>query len=373
MMNIKVEKKELEIGVNKVARAIDQRTVVPILTGIKLEATDEKLELIGSDSTISIQTSVIEGLKVIEEGGIVLPAKEFQQIVKALPNDEVNIKVDENFKAIITVGKSKFNLNGTDANQYPKIKNKKAETIFVSEANQIANAIDKTVFAVSKMESRPILTGVNFHDKNGSLVMVATDSHRLSRVETEIETLFEGEFTLPSKALKELSSLLRGDGEIKVLKSENNVLFEDETTTIVTRLMSGNFPETDRLIPNEGTTTMKVNRRAFLESLERSRILAKDDKTVIFEISDENSGIFDTVKLQQQSQELGVSEEDIVVNEIEGEELSIGFNADYVIESLKALDDDEVVFSFTGAMRPFTIVDSNDSGTLQLVLPVRRY
>src|SRR5699024_2512457 len=112
---------------------------------------------------------------------------------------------------------------------------------------------------------------------------------------------------------------------------------------------------------------------SFIESLERARILAKDDKIVTFIVSDENKGIFDTIQLKQKSTEVGVSVEDLVVNEITGEEISISFNVDYVIEALKAIDGDEVVISFGGTLKPFTILDTDTQNELQLILPVRTY
>ena len=371
-MEIKINKGTLNAGMNKVIRAISSKTVIPVLSGVKLSVANEQLELIGSDSNISISTVVTEDLTIVSEGGVVLPAKEFSSIVKALPDGEVHIKVVKEGQVEIKSKRSKFNLNGTDVNQYPKVKNKESEEIFTLDAEKLVGAINKTIFSVAKMETRPILTGVNFGNRNGYLTTVATDSHRLSRVVTDVEVDFEEEFTLPSSALKEITGIFKS-GEITVSSSKNNVSFEDEDTVVIARLMNGNYPETDRLIPSGGETTMKVDRSSFLASLERSRILAQNDKTVTFEISDENAGIFDTVKLEQTSPELGVSTEDIMVTEIDGEELTISFNADYAIEALKSIDGEEVVFTFNGRMKPFVITDSDDPSVLQLILPVRRY
>lgn len=372
-MEIIIKKVELQKGVNKVARAVSNKAVVPVLTGIKLEAKEGKLTMIGSDSTVSIQTTVSETLSINKDGGIVLPAKEFTSIVKSLPEGDVNIEVSNNNKAEIKAGKSKFNLNGTDVGEYPLIKAEKATNLFTTEAALLVDAIRKTIFAVSKLETRPVLTGINFSNHNNVLVAVATDSHRLSKNRIDVDVDFEDDFTIPVDASKEITTLFKDEETLSVSKTTNNLSVEGQDTIVMTRLVSGNYPDTTKLIPQGGDTVLKINRPSFIESLERAKILAKEDKTVSFEISDKNKGIFDTIKLLQQDPEVGVSEEEIVVNEVDGEELEVSFNVDYTIEALKGIDGDDVTIAFNGAMKPFTIVDDNNDNGLQLILPVRRY
>lgn len=371
MLEIKIEKSILEGAVGKVVKAVNHRAIMPVLTGIKIEAKAGVLTLVASDMDLSITSRVHEELIVSSEGAIVVPAKEFSSIVKSLPNEEISIKVQEGEKVQIKAGKSNFKLNGIEAEEFPKIKLENATDSFKIESNVLANTIKKSIFAVSKVETRPVLTGVNFQNNEGELTVVATDSHRLSKVKPNVNVNFEESFTIPAKSLKEIPSLFKL-GEVTISKAKNNIVVEGDDTVVVLRTLTNNYPDTTRLIPNNDRTIVKVNRMNFINSLERAGILAKhDNKLVTFIVSDENKGIFDTIQLKQKTKEVGLSMEDIVVNDIEGEEIEISFNVTYAIDALKAIDSDEVVLSFGGAIKPFTILGTENQDTLQLILPVR--
>src|SRR5699024_8641299 len=159
-------------------------------------------------------------------------------------------------------------------------------------------------------------TGINFSNHNNVLVAVATDAHRLSRYVIDVDVDFEQDFTIPFEASKEITTLFKDEESLSVSTTNNVIIVEGEDTIIITRLVSGNFPDTQRLIPNGGETILKINRPSFIESLERAKILGKEDKVVSFEISDKNKdkGIFNTIKLVQEEPEIGVSEEEIIVN-----------------------------------------------------------
>lgn len=372
-MKIKVDKGLLNDALAKVNRAISARTVLPILSGILLEASEEGLSLTGSDSDMSIKSiipiSPDNEIEVDLGGSIVLPARELIAIIKSLPT-HVEIESSEDNKVLISSGKSKFTLNGIDPEEYPKIA-RNTEKSFDIGASKLSDLVRKTVYATSKMDSRPVLMGVNFYNANGRLGAVATDAHRLSRlIDGEVE--FEGSFIVNATSVRELPALFK-EGNITVSKTEHTVSFKNEDTFVLMRLLSGNFPETDRLIPTDYSTLLTISRRSFLDSLERSKILSAD-QVATFEISDKSKGIFESVTLSQSNNEVGKSEEEIIVDSIEGEELTISFNAAYVIEALKVIDAETVVFEFSGAMKPFIIKPVGASeDSLNLVLPIRKY
>lgn len=376
-MEININKGVLVEAVKKVARAIKGVQVIPALSGVHIMANQEGLTLTGSDSELSIRAFISASepndLEVIEEGSIILPARELSNITKAMPEDKIKIKQNQ-LKVKISSGKANFVLNGMDGNEYPNLPKIDGES-FTVKADKLKSLINKTIYAVSKMETRPILTGINFFiDEDNKLGVVATDSHRLSKV-VGIEftgNQLEETVTLPAKALKEIPSIIGDSEEITVQHKNSQMLFKTEDVFVLTRVLDGNFPETNRLIPTDYKTLLKVDRKSFLASIERSAILS-ENSVVKFKISDKNSGIFQTIELSQNFSELGKSKEDIIVDSIEGDEVTLSFDSNYMIDALKRIDEDSILIEFNGAMRPFVIKPENRTDFIQLILPVRTY
>lgn len=211
-MEFKIDKSALNDGIRKVSRAISARTIMPILSGILVSVTKDTLILTGSSSDLTIRVTIPSdnqtGLSIIQIGSIVLPAKELANIVRSLPNDSISFK-DNAGVVTITGGKSNFKLKGQSSNEFPAVAPIQNESIKVM-ADVLGDMIQKTIFCVSKLESRPVLTGVNLSFDNNKLGMVSTDSHRLAR---SIEADFEGEgpedsVTVPATSLKEVPALM---------------------------------------------------------------------------------------------------------------------------------------------------------------------
>ncbi|MFD1362767.1 DNA polymerase III subunit beta [Lentibacillus salinarum] len=377
-MNFKINKAVLNNAIKKVSGAINPNTPVPALTGMHLAANQDGLTITGSDSDLSIRTFVpsdeTEGVEIIEEGSIILPAKELAGIAQKMPKDLIAFATTDETQMQISSGKSKFTLNGADGNEYPKLPTVEGDS-YPIKGQVLQELVEKTAYATSKTETRPVLTGANLFYQQGSIGMVATDSHRLSKVVGDEQV--EGDIspvTIPEKTLQKLPKLI-GDAEtVHVKQTESQIVFQTEKAQVFSRLLDGNYPQTDRLIPAEHKTRLTTNRKDFLSAMERSTVLAdKDQKVVTLEITDENSGIFETIELSHNNGEVGQSKEDIIVDETEGEELKISFNAQYMIDALKRIDDEKVVIEFNGAMRPFIIKPENKTHFVQLILPVRVY
>lgn len=201
-MKFTIQKDRLAQGVQDVLKAVSSRTTIPILTGIKIHASDDGITLTGSDSDISIESFIPkdEGEKsiaVIEEtGGIVLNARFFSEIVRKLPASTIEFETTVSFQTIIRSGHAEFSLNGQDADEYPHLPQINDENVFKLPADLVKTLIRQTVFAVSTSETRPILTGVNWKIENRILVCTATDSHRLALRKTSAEGLPEGEYNI---------------------------------------------------------------------------------------------------------------------------------------------------------------------------------
>ncbi|MCT2345890.1 DNA polymerase III subunit beta [Niallia taxi] len=377
-MKFIIQKEHLVQSVQDVMKAITSRTTIPILTGIKIVATEEGVTLTGSDSDISIESFIPkeENETVIVEiqrpGSIVLQAKFFSEIVKKLPTSQVELEVD-NLQTVIRSGKSEFNLNGLDSEEYPHLPQISEENIFKIPTDLLKNIIKQTVFAVSTSETRPVLTGVNWKIENDDLICIATDSHRLALRKAKIDANTEQAFNIviPGKSLNELNRILDDHNEpVEIVVTENQILFKAKHILFFSRLLEGNYPDTNRLIPTESKTEIVVNAKEFLQAIDRASLLAREGRNNVVKFSTIGQ---DVIEISSFTPEIGKVVEELVSESIHGEELKISFSAKYMMDALKALEGTEVKINFTGAMRPFVINPLNDDSILQLILPVRTY
>ncbi len=377
-MKFTIQRDLLISSLQNVMKAISPRTVIPILTGIKVEASHNGITLTGSNSDISIESFIPAeeedkvNVEHIEEGSIVLHAKYFPEIIRKLPEDIVSIEVDSSLKTVIRSGKAEFNLNGQDAEEYPLLPKIQTDDTFEMPVNVLKNMIKQTVFAVSTMETRPILTGVNMRLANNRLHFVATDSHRLASREVEIQDAavqFEN-VVVPGKSLQELNKILSDTDElIQISVTNNQIFFRTKNIIFLSRLLDGNYPETDRLIPTQSKTKIKMKTKELLHTIDRASLLAKDEKNNVVRLSTEGN----MIEISSNSPEIGKVVENISAISMEGEELKISFSSKYVMDALRAIEYDEITIDFTGAMRPFIIRPVEDDSILQLILPVRTF
>ncbi|GMB09757.1 DNA polymerase-3 subunit beta [Thermolongibacillus altinsuensis] len=378
-MKFVINRDHLVRSVQDVMKAVSSRTTIPILTGIKIVATESGVTLTGSDSDISIESFIPTEeedkviVEVIKPGSVVLQARFFSEIVRKLPKDTVELEVQDHFVTTIRSGKTEFNLNGLDPEEYPRLPQIQEENVFKLPTDLLKNLIRQTVFAVSTSETRPILTGVNWRIENDELTCIATDSHRLAlrRAKIETNTFSSYNIVIPGKSLNELSKILDDSNElVDIVITENQVLFKTKHLLFFSRLLDGNYPDTSRLIPTDSKTDIIVNAKEFLQAIDRASLLAREGRNNVVRLATLSDGI---IEISSNSPEIGKVVEEIQSELVEGEELKISFSAKYMMDALKALEGTEIKISFTGAMRPFLIRALHDDSMLQLILPVRTY
>lgn len=378
-MKFQIKKKYLLNSIQAVSNAISSRTVIPILTGMKIDVVQSKIILTGSNSDITIQSHIPiqvddeEIISDIEPGSIVLPVPHFPEIIKKLPEELVTITVEENFKTVITSGKAVFTLYGQSSSEYPQIKIDEGEKQLNLKCKDLKTLIRQTVFAVSPMETRPILTGVNVTIEDKLLTFTATDSHRLALRSFPIERhqLETTNVVIPGKSLQELNKIFDDNDETIHMEILNNqVLFYTENIYFLSRLLSGNYPETARLIPTESKTTLDVFTKDLVHTIERAALLSSRDQNNVIRLDtiDQNS-----IEISSNSPEIGNVKEQLGAISIKGEELKISFSSRYMLDTLRTIDSERVQINFTGAMRPFVIKTPEEENILQLILPVRTY
>ncbi|GIO23995.1 DNA polymerase III subunit beta [Oceanobacillus sp. J11TS1] len=378
-MRFTIQRDKLIASVQDVMKAISARTVIPILTGMKIEVKKHGVTLTGSDSDISIESYIPTEdedkvyIENIEEGNIVLQAKYFPEIVRKLPESQVDIVVDDQFNVKITSGKSEFNLNGQSADEYPLLPKLQTENSFEMPIDLLKSMIKQTGFAVSTMETRPILTGVNIQLKDQKLVFTATDSHRLAKREVPIANtaISIEQVVVPGKSLSELYKILNdSEDTVEISVTNNQILFRTKHLNFLSRLLDGNYPETSRLIPDHSKTTIQIKTTPLLRSIERASLLAKEERNNVVKFTSTDNAV---IEISSNSPEIGNVVEEVSADQIDGEDLKISFSSKYMIDALKAIEYDEVVIEFTGAMRPFIIRPVENDSILQLILPVRTY
>ncbi len=368
-------------SVQHVSKAISSRTTIPILTGIKIVADHEGVTLTGSDSDISIECFIpIEEddqqlVQIIEEGSIVLQAKFFTEIVKKLPEDKVEIIVQDQFSTTLRSGSSVFNLNGLDPEEYPRLPQIEEENIFQIQNDLLKNIIRQTGFAVSTAETRPILTGVNWQVDNGLLTCTATDSHRLAMRKATIETNIDGlnfsNVVIPGKSLSELNKIIEDNSELlNIVVTENQILFKSKNLLFFSRLLDGNYPATNNMIPQHSKTEIYLETKGFLQAIERALLLSRDGKNNVVNLKTLGDG---EIEITSVTPEIGKVTEKIVTKQINGEELRISFNGKNIIDALKIIESSEIKVSFTGAMSPFLVRPVDHENSLHLFSPVRTY
>ncbi|MBB5174785.1 DNA polymerase III subunit beta [Texcoconibacillus texcoconensis] len=380
-MKFKVHRDQFVQGVQHVAKSISQRTTIPILTGMKLEASAEGVTLTGSDSDISIEYFIPKEdeehqyVEVFEEGSIVLQAKYFTEIVKKLPKETVEISVQDQFATTVMSGSAVFNLNGLDPEEYPRLPQVEEDKTFQIPKDLLKNLIRQTVFATSNAETRPILTGVHWQLNDEQLTCSATDSHRLAMRKAKINTNSSGlsfsNVVIPGKSLSELSKVLNDSDElVDVVVSENQILFKADHFLFFSRLLEGNYPATENMIPTEAKTSVILQSKRFLSAIERSMLLSEDNKNNVVNLKTIGNGMLEITSV---TPEVGKATEEVTSEEMSGEDLRISFNGKNLIDALKVVDSEEVKIDFTGAMSPFVLKPTDHDHSLHLFSPVRTY
>lgn len=365
-MKLTCNKNDLLIGVNTVLKAVSTRTTLPILQCILIQATSDGLKLISNDLEMGIESNVISNIE--ETGSIAIEAKIFSEIVKKLPDNEVEIKVDENNLMTIICEKSKFNIPGQASDEFillPKVSKEKCLKIsqFI-----LKEMIRQTIFSIALEEVRPILTGELLEIKEGELNIVSVDGFRVSirnkNIDTDIDNI---KVVIPGKSLNEIHKILSSDEEDHVLIyfTDKHILFEINESIVVSRLLEGEFPKYDQIFSRDYETLIKIKRKQLQMSIERAALIARESNKnpIKLQIKENSMAITSNTEIGNVYEEIEIFKE--------GKELEIAFNPKYLIDALKAIDDEEISLQFTNALNPCIIRQVNGDEYKYLILPIR--
>ncbi|CAH2464240.1 MULTISPECIES: DNA polymerase III subunit beta [Bacillus cereus group] len=376
-MEFIVNHKQFTQALSEVSKAISAKTLIPILSGIKITADQSGITLIASNSNISIEKFIPISIEdkqiatILKAGSIVVPAKYFIEIIKKMPSDILMKSMNEQ---LITIQSDEItlNLNGFPANEFPNVPFIDEHAEIQVEMGQLIEVFKQTVFAAAKNESRPVLTGVHFVIDHNKLICAATDSHRLALREITISSHAKLNCVVPSSTISELLKLMNSNSNlVYIYLSESHIIFKFGTITLYSRLIEGKYPNISGLIPNESQTVINIDRKQILQGVDRSSLLASEwaNNNVNLEIIDES-----TIQISSNASQIGKISETQQIDAIHGEkQLNISFDGRYMVDTLKAIKEDRVTLSFGGSMRPILIEAGEQSAAIYLISPVRTY
>ncbi|NDI36948.1 DNA polymerase III subunit beta [Chengkuizengella sediminis] len=378
-MEFKILKNKLHESIQHVSKAITNRTTIPILSGIKIDAHDQEVILTASDTEISIQSFIpkeekeIQNIEIKKEGSVVLPAKFFVEIIRKLPGEYVEIEVNSQFQTIIKSGTSELQIIGLDPEEYPVLPSVEENNSIMLASDLLKSMIKQTSFAISTNESTPILTGILWSVSNENLKFVATDRHRLasreiSNLDMNLDLNLQN-IVISGKTLNELNKLLPDQNSmIHIVFANNQVLFKIDSILFYTRILDGIYPDTSKIIPQVFKTEITVPTKMFLEAIDRAYLLSKENQTNIVKMIVKDH---EEIEITSSLTSLGKITEQVKAEKIEGELIQISFNSKYMLDALKVIDSDHIQIGITGTMSPIIIKPSDNTNMLHLILPYR--
>lgn len=363
-MKIICSKSNLLHGVNIVSKAVPSRTTMAILECILIDASTNEIKLTANDMELGIETK-IEG-EIAERGVIALDAKIFSEIVRKLPDNEVTIETDASFKTIITCEKAKFNIigkSGEDFSYLPYIE--RNHSIVLSQFT-LKEVVRQTIFSIADSDNNRLMTGELFEIKENQLKVVSLDGHRISIRNIELKEVYDNhKVVVPGKTLQEVSKILPGDAneDVNIFFTDNHIVFEFDNTTVVSRLIEGEYFKIEQMLSSDYETKIKINKRELLNCIDRATLLVKegDKKPIIMNVTDE------TMELKINSF-IGSMNEDIDIQK-DGKDILIGFNPKFFIDALRVIDEEEVTLYMVNPKAPCFIKD-DDENFIYLILPV---
>ena len=363
-MKIVCSKTNLLNGVNTVSKAVPSKTTMSILECILIDANKGEIKLTANDMELGIET-VIDG-EIVEKGMIALDAKIFLEMVRKLPDNDVTIETDPTYKATITCEKAKFNIvgkSGEDFSYLPQIE--RSESIMVSQYT-LKEVIRQTIFSIADNFTNKILTGELFEINGDVLKVVSSDGLRISLRKIHLKESYPAKKVIvPGKTLNEISKILSGDvdKDVHIFFTEKHILFEFDNTTVVSRLIEGEYLKINNILSADYETKIKLNKKEFLGCIDRSTLLIKegDKKPIILNILD------DVMELKMNSI-VGSLDEELDISKF-GKDLMIGFDPKFLIDALKVIDDEEIEIKLLNSKAPCFIKDDEEN-YVYLILPV---
>jgi DNA polymerase-3 subunit beta len=368
-MNFTITRQNLHEGLAAVSASIPAKTTLPVLSNILLEALEDGVRLSGTDLDVAVRAKV--PADVGEQGTLTAPGKKLQEIARELPDQPVKVSTRGD-QIELECGHSRFKLNGLPSDEFPTLPEVPFDNGWRVAGKDLQALIHHTSFAVSSEESRPILNGVLWELREGSMRMVATNGHRLARmgVPASSSGAPSADFIVPPAALGQVQRLFKDSDELEVAQNGNHLGFRSGDREVYSRLIEGSYPNYEQVIPKDNDRIAVVEKKALESAVRRMAVVASDQTHRIrLQFHPER------VALSVLTPDLGEGHDELELS-FEGEELEIGFNANYLLEVLRYMPTPEVKMTFKAPERAATVIPSAGEGEeapdyLCLVMPLR--
>lgn len=367
-MRFTISREKLQEGLSAVAASIPAKTTLPVLANILIETTDKGIRLSGTDLDIAVSTEITADVET--PGAITVPAKKLTEIARELPPSPVKMSASGEQRVNLDCGRSHFRLLGLPKDEFPSFPSVRFNESWRVRSGDLQQLISHTAYAVSTEESRPILNGVLWELRPERMRMVATNGHRLAKMELPITSVGapSGDLIVPPKALEQIRRLFPADEQLEIARGENHLGFRSPFTSVFTRLIEGPYPNYDQVIPKDNDRVAIADKVALVSALKRMSVIASDQTHRI-----RMSFNAAMLKFSVQTPDLGEAQDELPVR-FTGDPLDIGFNAAYLLEILRYMPTDEVRLTFKAPERAATIEPENWSEAAQylcLVMPLR--
>ena len=367
-MRFTISREKLQEGLTAVTATIPAKTTLPVLANILVETTERGIRLSGTDLDIAVSTEVAADVEAT--GAITVPAKKLSEIARELPPSPVKIAAAGEQRVTLDCGRSHFKILGLPKDEFPSFPAVRFNESWRIRSGELQKLISHTSFAVSTEESRPILNGVLWELRPEMMRMVATNGHRLAKMELPIKTAAapSSDLIVPPKALEQVRRLFPEDEELEIARGENHLGFRSPFTSVFTRLIEGPYPPYDQVIPRDNDRIAVADRAALMSALRRMSVIASD-QTHRIRLSF-NSAL---VRYSVQTPDLGEATDELPIR-FNGDPLDIGFNANYLLEILRYIPTEEVKLTFKAPERAATLEPegwSDPASYLCLVMPLR--
>jgi DNA polymerase-3 subunit beta len=367
-MRFTISREKLQEGLGAVAASIPAKTTLPVLANILIETTENGIRLAGTDLDIAVSTEV--GADVEQAGAITVPAKKLAEIARELPSAPVKISATGEQRVTLECSRSRFRLLGLPRDEFPSFPAVKFDDAWRVRSGDLQNLISHTSFAASTEESRPILNGVLWELRPDRMRMVATNGHRLAKMELTIASVGapSSDLIVPPKALDQIRRLFPAEEELEIARGDNHLGFRSPFTAVYTRLIEGPYPNYEQVIPKDNDRVAQAEKNALTQAIRRMSIIASD-QTHRVRLSF-NAGM---VKLAVQTPDLGEAQDEVPIN-YDGDPLDIGFNANYLLEILRYIPTDDVRLTFKAPERAATLEPegwNENTKFLCLVMPLK--
>lgn len=363
-MHLVFNKSNLLQSINIVLKAVPSRTTMPVLECILIDATSNVIKFTSNDTELAIET-VVDG-EIISSGIVAIDAKIFSEIIRKLPDSEITITTDENFKTTITCEKAIFSIAGKSGEDFSYLPSfEKNQFIYLSQFS-LKELIRQTIFSIADNDTNKLMTGELFEVKEDVLTVTALDGHRIAMRKTKLKESFEHiKVIVPGKTLNEISKILTGgtDSDVRIFFETNLIAFEFDNTIVVSRLIDGEYFKVEQMISSNFDTIININKKDFLDCIDRSTLLVKegDKKPIIINITENELEL-------KISSFLGSMNEQIEIDK-DGKDIMIGFNPKFLMDALKVIDEEKVDIYLVNPKAPCVIKNKEES-YIYLILPV---